>query len=538
MSYFLKTIIILFACCTVYGQNSREKIANEGNFKTEEFYYQPQSNDPQDLLRTDVSSYFATPDEAVQEQMDNVPISGVGHYPVGKGPFPLVVIFHGNHFPLRPSHEGYKYLTQLLASHGMVGISIDGNFLNGRVSGEMDARAILMLRHLQVWRKWNQTPQHRFYQKIDMNSIGLAGHSRGGEAVAVANLFNKTLHDQNDPLHNFAFNIKGLFAIAPVDGQIGKSTKVVINDTNYFVMHGSHDGDVYNFAGLRMYDRAFPVDHDAGGFKSLLFVHGANHNYWNTVWQYSNDGGSGFGMSSPYLQITAEKQQLLAQIFMRAFFEWTLQGKSRKELFTGSESLIPTDIVAVQQYSDREHIDLNNYEEDVDSTTGTYPGVQNNARNMSQFKEASIKGGSNVTSQQTHGAFVTWNSNDAVYEIKLPSQIEKLVADYPYLSFRIGQMYEKEPQHNPVEGQDLSLNLQLAKNTTVPVKISRFTKLVAPVPVFKFNYDISKTNMQTVRIPIEKFTNNKIPLKDITIRIKFCNTPTGFIVMDDIQLSK
>lgn len=536
MSHFFKITIVLFACCTLYTQNSREKLSQWGSFEIEEYNYRPTNTDPQNLLRTDLSAYFATPDQAVKEQMDNIPIAGIGHYPIGAGPFPLVLIFHGNHSPLRPSHEGYKYLTQLLASHGMIAISIDGNFLNGRVSGEMDARAILMLRHLQIWRKWCQTQESPFFQKVDMNNIGLAGHSRGGEAVTVANLFNKTLHDKDDPLHNFAFTIKGLFAIAPVDGQIGKATKVIINDANYFVMHGSHDGDVYNFAGLRTYDRAFPVDHDANGFKSLLFVHGANHNYWNTIWEYANDAGTNYGMSSPYLQITAEKQQLLAQIFISAFFQWTLQGKSHKEIFTGGENSIPADVAAIQQYSDREHIDINNYEEDTDHSTGTYPGVQNQAKNILQFKEDAIKG--NVTSQQTRGAFVMWNDSEAVYEIKLPAQIEPLLENYPYLSFRVGQIYEREPQHNPAQGQDLSLNLQLAKNTTAAIKVSNFTKLVPPVAVFKYNYDISKTNMQTVRIPLKKFTDNKFTLKDITIRIKFCNTPTGFIVMDDIELSK
>ena len=84
----------------------------------------------------------------------------------------------------------------------------------------MDARAIVLLWHLQLWREWNQTPDHPFFGKVDMSNIALAGHSRGGEAVTIAKKYNTEKHNGSDPDLDFGFSIKSLYAIAPVDGQI------------------------------------------------------------------------------------------------------------------------------------------------------------------------------------------------------------------------------------------------------------------------------------------------------------------------------
>ena len=47
----------------------------------------------------------------------------------GKGPFPLVLIVHGNHNMERFSDPGYAYLGELRASQGFILVSVDENFL-------------------------------------------------------------------------------------------------------------------------------------------------------------------------------------------------------------------------------------------------------------------------------------------------------------------------------------------------------------------------------------------------------------------------
>ena len=111
------------------------------------------------------------------------PINGRVWYPEGDGPFPLVLIVHGNHDPLDYSDPGYGYLGELLASRGFILVSVDENFINGGLRGESDGRAWLLLKHLEEWKRWNDSAGGPFYHKVDMNNIALMGHSRGGEAV-------------------------------------------------------------------------------------------------------------------------------------------------------------------------------------------------------------------------------------------------------------------------------------------------------------------------------------------------------------------
>src|SRR5262249_54857865 len=110
--------------------------------KVESFEYGQQGDS--DRRTTDVSSYFNSPDSDVSVPMNAVPLHGVGRIPAGPGPFPLVLIVHGNHDPTQPSYPGYDYLLDLLASHCMIAVSVEEDFLNGWVNGEMDARGIVL----------------------------------------------------------------------------------------------------------------------------------------------------------------------------------------------------------------------------------------------------------------------------------------------------------------------------------------------------------------------------------------------------------
>ena len=527
-------------------------------FTTSSYTYEPATTSASDPLRTDVSSYFDTPDSSVTETMDKAPLRGLGYYPNGTGPFPLVLIVHGNHNPTHPNHEGYDYLCQLLAKQGIITISVDESFLNW-ASGEMDARAIVLLRHLQRWREWNNTPGHTFYGKVDLNKIGLSGHSRGGEAITVANLFNTTLHNASDPDHNFNFNIKSLFAIAPVDGQIGTSysgTPVVINNAHYFIMHGSHDGDVSSFGGQKTYDRAFPNASSASGFKGLLFVHGANHNYWNEKWAYcSNDGTK---ITSALSQISIAQQQDIGKVYVCAFFQLALLDKEPyKALMTGDLMFdsLPSGVTLIHQYSDQTRVDLNNYQEDNNSSTGSYSGVTNSANGISPLVDDNYNGWSWSTwstdnsyyiFNQTGCVVTGWNSTNAIYELNLPSSIGTLVNTYPYLSFRIGQIYE-DPASLNTAGADKDLSVQL-ELTSIPnpqpthtLKISNFDKLPYPVEAHRAGKHVTKSVMKTVRIPLRSFVVNKSDwdLADILkIKIKFDQQNKGLVVIDDIQLTR
>ena len=55
----------------------------------------------------------------------------------GRGPFPLVLMVHGNHLDRDFSDPGYAYLGRHFASHGIIAVSVDENFLNGAWSDNL-----------------------------------------------------------------------------------------------------------------------------------------------------------------------------------------------------------------------------------------------------------------------------------------------------------------------------------------------------------------------------------------------------------------
>ena len=81
---------------------------------------------------------------------EEFPLNGRVWYPDGYGPFPLVLVVHGNHNMKDFSDPGYDYLGELLASRGYILASIDMNFVNGGIRQENDARGWLLLKHLGI----------------------------------------------------------------------------------------------------------------------------------------------------------------------------------------------------------------------------------------------------------------------------------------------------------------------------------------------------------------------------------------------------
>lgn len=246
--------------------------------------------------------------------------------PLGSGPFPLVVITHGN------SDPGFEYLAELLASRGFLVAQVDQTYLNG-LWGENGARGWLLLEHLKLWRQWNTISNHLFYQKVDLSKIALVGMSRGGEAIALAAAFNQwqTLPGSHEPV-DFGFNIRAVVALAPTDGQYLHSEGAnVLKNTNYLVLQGGHDADVYQFLGSRQWQRTY-FDDDADYLKQLIYFYRGNHINFNQSmsdnfhwWQRGNFDKN---LLSP------AQQEQLTKVFVSAFLEISLFNKHEyRQLF-------------------------------------------------------------------------------------------------------------------------------------------------------------------------------------------------------------
>ena len=344
------------------------------------------------------------------------PLNGRVWYPEGSGPFPLVLIVHGNHDPLDYSDPGYGYLGELLASRGFILVSVDENFINGGLRGESDGRAWMLLKHLEVWKRWNDSSAGPFSHKVDMNNIGIMGHSRGGEAVGIAAAFNRLSHypDDANVKFNFNFNIKAVFAIAPVDGQYKPAGVFTpIENVNYMVIHGSHDGDVSSFNGLRAYQRIKFTD-GKPWFKTAWYVYRANHGQWNTVWGNKDNGPR----SGRYLDlrglITPEEQRQFSKVVIGGFLEATLHGKAEYLPMFRDHRVIGAWLpktMYITRFQESGFKPLATFDEDVDVTTGSVPGVSLSGDSLATWKENPLNLRNGNDPLNTNAVTLGWNNH-------------------------------------------------------------------------------------------------------------------------------
>ena len=357
---------------------------------------------------------------------DELPLQGRVWYPEGEGPFPLVLIVHGNHSMYEYSDPGYQYLGELLASRGMILVSVDENFINGGIRQENDARGWLLLEHLAQWERWNagvadesddedaEVPDpedNPFFGKVDMSRIGLIGHSRGGEAVAVAAAFNTLPYYPDDATVPFDYNfdLGAIIAIAPVMGQYQPGGRFTdIHDVNYFVIHGANDGDVSSFNGAGQYEHVW-FSGDPYRFKSSLYVMGANHGQFNQVWG-AWDNGAPFGrMLSTRSLIPEEDQRKVAEVYISAFLEATLNGETGylplfADARVGSDWL--PDTAYLVEFDDSTSQKVATFDEDVDVTTATIAGGRTWAENLNVWREQRVSMKSRT--KETAGVYLGW----------------------------------------------------------------------------------------------------------------------------------
>ena len=372
----------------------------------------------------DVSPYASVAPDNVESRrsfwgfdMKKVPINGRVWYPEGPGPFPLVLVVHGNHNPEDYSDPGYGYLGELLASRGFMLASIDENFING-LSGENDGRAWLLLKHLEAFKHFNDSAGSPLYHRVDMTNIALMGHSRGGEAAPLAATFNKLKFYPDDAKQKFGFNfaIKSIVSIAPVDGQYKASGQFTpLENVNYLVIHGSHDGDVSTFTGLRQFERLRFTD-GKPWFKSAFYMYRANHGQWNTVWNNKDNGPrSGRSLDLRAL-ISPEEQRQFGKLVISAFLEATLHGKKEylplfRDHRTAGHWLPKT--MYITRFLESGYMPLAEFEEDIDVTTGSVAGVELAGDSLATWKEGILPYRSRGDDQRHSAVWLGWNNRIA-----------------------------------------------------------------------------------------------------------------------------
>jgi dienelactone hydrolase len=468
------------------------------------------------------------------------PLNARVWYPDADGTYPLVLVVHGNHNMKDFSDPGYQWLGELLASRGFILASIDENFLNGNLRSENDARGWMLLKHLEVFRALNDSAGKPLFGKIDMTRIALMGHSRGGEAVAIAGAFNRLSHYPDDATVRFDFNfdIKALVAIAPVDGQYKPADQPTpVSDYNYLVIHGSHDGDVSSFMGLTQYNR-FRFTRPSSAFKSAIWMHRANHGQWNTGWNNKDNGPTSGRALQLGALVDGEAQRRFGRVVIGGFLEATLNGRDEyRAMFRDHRAAgdwLPPEMY-ITRYADARTQWLATFEEDVDVTTGTGPGVRLRGDSLSTWKESDAPARSRSSTFRSNMTTLGWNNTPvgrdstavrwpARFTVTVPDSLRRAwsVSDESTLLLTIGSTDQKpgarkiprDGTRRDSTGRDSSKTS--AKTPSRPKPKTPVKDTVAP----DLTVELEDANGNIARLPLSTFGPVRMPIESYIYRRK------------------
>lgn len=496
----------------------------------------------------------------------NLPLNGRVWYPDSEGEFPLVLIVHGNHSMEEWSDDGYEYLADNLASKGYMVVSVDENFLNGSWSGgtgnENDARAWMMLKHLELWRKWNDDKQSIFNNKVDMENISLIGHSRGGEAVGTAAAFNKLKFYPNDSdcTFNFNFNIKSVVAIAPTDGQYTPTGKLVpLENIDYMVMQGANDSDVDEFLGSRMYNR-IKFNDDKYHIKAALYIEGANHGQFNASWGDEDISFPGNLFIDKSQLLKEEEQQKIALVYVGAFLDYTL--KEREEYvpilknYNNALKWLPNSRY-MNRFEDSNFQIIADYEEDIDLTTTSLDGIKTVANRLYHWRENGVYLREGEETQNS-AVFLQWrNSNlqgeegsKSAYTLELPQEYNLMEnSDLVFSIGDTGEDFEQIDDELYSDRTNLSILIEDIHGEKGEINLNdygilwkAFKARFMKVKWLDDNYDSSvEPNFQTYVIPLSDFkaNNTNVEVNSIkSISFVFDKVGYGEVMIDDIGFRK
>ena len=477
-------------------------------------------------------------DTYFDKTLAEVPIKGRVWYPEKKEKSPVLFIAHGNHRFTAENFKGYDYLGRYLARRGYLVVSVDMNMLNGfmkyGLSGENDARAILLLENIKEVLNQNKNEKSKFYNLIDEDNIIIAGHSRGGEAAPIAQNYNKLKYNpDNGEEYDYNFNIKGVISISPTVDQYTPSGKTLkMENVNYLVLHGTHDKDVTGFQGMKHYDNTFFTD-GSNNFKSAVYVGYANHGQFNEVWSsYDSDPPQSLFINRKSLLAEEVQKDILCK-YTYEFLQNTFYNKDNRDFFKNPQDYNLPKTLYYSRYSDDTFINLVDFEEDYDlNTTKTGHSEFSNFSKVSE-EELFIGGygtGNTVLSLS--------NSNLGKYEIFLDEKIDgKEYLQFDVKTKKDENNYKETKLYMEIEdiyGNKSKLFVDDYIDIYPNIKVE-LSKLQAIDKSYKY-----KGSMQTVRIPVDDFiSSSKIVRTDINkINIGFESDFYSSILIDNIGFSK
>jgi hypothetical protein len=452
----------------------------------------------------------------------------------------------------------------------------------------------LVLKHLELLSRWNlgtePTPSSLGFSLrggIDLRRVALVGHSRGGEGVRGAyNIYTGRNTDINPyAAINWTTRIsetvdfKGIFEIAPVDRQTVRTLNA--EGTTWSVMLPGCDGDVINQQGMWPYDRMMKsFSEQPARPKAFYYVLGANHNYWNTEWQFSDSSGC----YSPAVQLFqtdpatgilpgvtgSARQQTTGSASILALIRGAVSADGDEvsaRFLTNFDPqfqlpAVVTSAASIQRgFIASPNSNVTRALEDFEGPMGTSQfGVPNETSNVTVEHVGVVEHGAPFSARAADGtrvplpAFVnagriTWQraGADVYFQINFAAAGQGLdLSRYATLDFRVDRESPRRTTLNPAGQTNFHVQLVAADGTlSAPVSAADFIELVGPFgtpdadltiinPAFPDGYHV---NLPTARIPMGAFRSDDLR-ETRGIRLTFDGTATGKIYVTNFQASR
>lgn len=445
--------------------------------------------------------------------------------------YPVVVVAHGNSGNTA-SYTGYDYLLEHLARNGFIAASYHMN----PGMGGFD-RAELLFEHLEAL-------QSEFGATM-RNEVGVLGHSRGGEAVAIAPRLN---HEDGH-----GWNIEAAVSLAPTDqypDSTGTPTTVESPwATPYLVVYGSLDGDVAGGytspmrTGFALYDRAADAE------KAMVFVYGATHGRFNTVWGDVDLGFGSIGPGESAKAISVDAHRKILTGYATAFFRQHVLGEAvYRGAFAGEwtpaavEAADGGSVALYTQYEGPTRDVVDDFEGTHTATSwqsSTVGGSVDDADTLpADPTEDELYDVDSHSPHVTSGLALEWDDTADELAFTVPAG-HRDVTGFDAVSFRVTQTVGSTA--NPAGDQDLYVALEDGSGAVRKAKVSAFGSI--PEPFERYYDQYTKSAMNTVRVPMSAFVievpgPGPVDLTDVrSVTFEFEREPTGEIQVDSVEFA-
>jgi hypothetical protein len=489
-------------------------------------------------------------------------LAGDVHYPtdLSAGPFPLVLFQHGNHSscyrgsnagydwpcpagwtPL-PNYIGYDYLARRLASFGFIVVSTSANGVNvlGNQVGDtgMRQRGEVLEKHLDLWKEWPAVGGgpfgSLFVGSVDMNRVGVMGHSRGGEGAVWQVIVDR---ERAQP-----YGIDAVLPLAPVD-----FTRKTINDVPLEVMLPYCDGDVSDLQGMHFFDDArYRVPGDPTP-KGTVTVMGANHNFFNTVWSPSGTFPGTFDDGVCINRLTERDQRTAGSMFIVSYFRRYLAGTVALDpMWIGARvpsALAPAKALVTYLPPDdpARRLDLDRFVSNNSLTQNALGGnVTTHGLTLVDWCPDTLRfpcvpgplQWSDVHITSLHHAVLGWGNSTGAVRFAIPpgnGDVSALSA----IQFRVG-VNPGFRANRGIKMQNLVVELTDASGTSVGVPASSINRAALAYPP---ELPTGHFILNQLRFPLTSFTG--VDLRHVTgVRLIFGATKQGVIDVSDMAFTR